>query len=597
MRYFLIALIINFSFAINFLETTEKLISIEHELMNLDINETNESVLTNLITQKDAILKSILLSDKSKTLEAGFDIADYSDRLNLLKQRIKINGVRDNLVAVYRDELEVKKIRLYEVMYKALNYSADEQSELRGKKQILKFLEKIKADFDIKISIEIENLYIKYKNIESVSVVSEFKKSYENFIETKVAYLDIVNFFIKNVDKLDNQNIIIKVLKISYLEAVLNNLEYIKSINLYLNHYFDIKLGKLIVAIFIFFIFLTVNLYFLYLVFKIKRDSQINRFIKSSLKLPLQLFILIYGFEIAVKNSFEFSEVLENFNSFYIILLIFAIYRLINNAILYFSENILLNYPNIRQELINFLIVIFKIFLFIILLLVILKELGYNITAIVASLGVGGIAIALAAKDTLTNFFGLINIILDNSFSQGDIIKTDNFEGSVVEIGIRSTTIRTFTNELVTIPNSKLSDGIVINMTKRKIGRRIKFYLKVSFDSDRESIEEVVSKIEKMLIEHSEIADDSMQNSLGIVNGSKILKLEDALGVRKTLAVFVDNLSPYSIDILIYCYAKSTDWLIWSKTKEDIILKSLDIVKESNLKLVYPINVTKIECS
>jgi len=597
LRYFLIALIINFSFAINFLETTEKLISIEHELMNLDINETNESVLTNLITQKDAILKSILLSDKSKTLEAGFDIADYSDRLNLLKQRIKINGVRDNLVAVYRDELEVKKIRLYEVMYKALNYSADEQSELRGKKQILKFLEKIKADFDIKISIEIENLYIKYKNIESVSVVSEFKKSYENFIETKVAYLDIVNFFIKNVDKLDNQNIIIKVLKISYLEAVLNNLEYIKSINLYLNHYFDIKLGKLIVAIFIFFIFLTVNLYFLYLVFKIKRDSQINRFIKSSLKLPLQLFILIYGFEIAVKNSFEFSEVLENFNSFYIILLIFAIYRLINNAILYFSENILLNYPNIRQELINFLIVIFKIFLFIILLLVILKELGYNITAIVASLGVGGIAIALAAKDTLTNFFGLINIILDNSFSQGDIIKTDNFEGSVVEIGIRSTTIRTFTNELVTIPNSKLSDGIVINMTKRKIGRRIKFYLKVSFDSDRESIEEVVSKIEKMLIEHSEIADDSMQNSLGIVNGSKILKLEDALGVRKTLAVFVDNLSPYSIDILIYCYAKSTDWLIWSKTKEDIILKSLDIVKESNLKLVYPINVTKIECS
>lgn len=593
----MIALIINFSFAINFLETTEKLISIEHELMNLDINETNESVLTNLITQKDAILKSILLSDKSKTLEAGFDIADYSDRLNLLKQRIKINGVRDNLVAVYRDELEVKKIRLYEVMYKALNYSADEQSELRGKKQILKFLEKIKADFDIKISIEIENLYIKYKNIESVSVVSEFKKSYENFIETKVAYLDIVNFFIKNVDKLDNQNIIIKVLKISYLEAVLNNLEYIKSINLYLNHYFDIKLGKLIVAIFIFFIFLTVNLYFLYLVFKIKRDSQINRFIKSSLKLPLQLFILIYGFEIAVKNSFEFSEVLENFNSFYIILLIFAIYRLINNAILYFSENILLNYPNIRQELINFLIVIFKIFLFIILLLVILKELGYNITAIVASLGVGGIAIALAAKDTLTNFFGLINIILDNSFSQGDIIKTDNFEGSVVEIGIRSTTIRTFTNELVTIPNSKLSDGIVINMTKRKIGRRIKFYLKVSFDSDRESIEEVVSKIEKMLIEHSEIADDSMQNSLGIVNGSKILKLEDALGVRKTLAVFVDNLSPYSIDILIYCYAKSTDWLIWSKTKEDIILKSLDIVKESNLKLVYPINVTKIECS
>ncbi len=100
----------------------------------------------------------------------------------------------------------------------------------------------------------------------------------------------------------------------------------------------------------------------------------------------------------------------------------------------------------------NLIIKILYFVIIIIALLYILAQLGFNISAIIASLGIGGLAVALAAKDIIANFFASILLLFDNSFNQGDWVEVSGIEGTVVETGLRKTTIRTFDNCLVFLP-------------------------------------------------------------------------------------------------------------------------------------------------
>jgi MscS family membrane protein len=100
------------------------------------------------------------------------------------------------------------------------------------------------------------------------------------------------------------------------------------------------------------------------------------------------------------------------------------------------------------------------------------QKTGYLL--ILSTLGIGGLAFAMAAKDSLSNFFGGLNIMVDHIFKMGDWIKVGDVEGTVVEIGLRSTTVRTFDNALVTMPNAMVSTASVLNWNRRSVGRRIK---------------------------------------------------------------------------------------------------------------------------
>ena len=139
-----------------------------------------------------------------------------------------------------------------------------------------------------------------------------------------------------------------------------------------------------------------------------------------------------------------------------------------------------------------------------------LVQLGFDIKGVIASLGIGGIAIALAAKDTLTNFFGSLNIITDNSFSQGDWIEAGEVEGTVVDIRMRTTRIRTFENAMITVPNAQLANMSILNWSKRVIGRRIKMSLGITYDSKMSDIESLANDIKEMLQNHPLIATSKL---------------------------------------------------------------------------------------
>ena len=117
---------------------------------------------------------------------------------------------------------------------------------------------------------------------------------------------------------------------------------------------------------------------------------------------------------------------------------------------------------------------------FVAILSIVLNHFGIKMTAILSTLGIGGLAFALAAKDTLSNLFGGITILMDDIFRQGDWITIQEVEGTVVEVGVRSTTVRTFKNALVSVPNATIANHQVVNWSRRNIGRRIKMNIGVT---------------------------------------------------------------------------------------------------------------------
>ncbi len=109
-----------------------------------------------------------------------------------------------------------------------------------------------------------------------------------------------------------------------------------------------------------------------------------------------------------------------------------------------------------------------QVFFYLIAVLLVLQNLGYNVVGLLAGLGIGGLAVALAAKETLANLFGSLALLIDRTFQVGDTIKQGDIEGVVVNIGLRSTRVRTAEGYIVSIPNQLMTNAAVTNMTPGK---------------------------------------------------------------------------------------------------------------------------------
>ncbi len=194
--------------------------------------------------------------------------------------------------------------------------------------------------------------------------------------------------------------------------------------------------------------------------------------------------------------------------------------------------------------------------------LMVIQNLGYSISGLLASLGIGGLAVALAAKDTLSNIFGSLMIILDRPFLIGDWIKAGDMEGTVEEVGFRSTKIRTFAKTLITVPNNKIADMPLDNFS-RMPKRRIKLNVGVTYESTPAQMRGAVEQIRTMLKNHPAIDQEFM------------------------LVHFTD-FSESSLDILIYCFTKTTVWGAYLEAREDVSLKIMDILEQLGMGIAFP---------
>ncbi len=133
--------------------------------------------------------------------------------------------------------------------------------------------------------------------------------------------------------------------------------------------------------------------------------------------------------------------------------------------------------------------------------LIVLQNLGVNVTALLAGLGIGGVALAFAAQDTVANIFGTITILLDSPFKRGDHIKIAETEGFVENIGFRSTQIRTLYNSLVTLPNSVVAKEKIDNLSKRNGWIRFRHVIGFTYDANPKLIQSFLENLKYQLLQ------------------------------------------------------------------------------------------------
>jgi len=306
---------------------------------------------------------------------------------------------------------------------------------------------------------------------------------------------------------------------------------------------------------------------------------------------PLRLLILVFFFRKAME-VFLSNETLDIFfYGLYWFFFFWFLYEVVK-FLLYVTLSAKIRQQRMaRMEFFNLFLNISRVFIFFLFLVLILSRMGVDLTALITSLGIGGAIVGLSAKDTLTNFFDSIRLVSEDAFRQGDWIETKDVEGFVTEIGLTSTKLRTFDNALVTLPNTILANAFVKNWTRRMVGRRIKFHLRLKYSSDLREIDRVIYEIYEMLHSHPDIVN---KNKLRYINKMRktyedgLFNLEDKYGVRRTLLVYLDEIGEYSMNILVYAFSISVNWEEWLRVKQDVLKKILKIVDESELELAVP---------
>jgi MscS family membrane protein len=223
----------------------------------------------------------------------------------------------------------------------------------------------------------------------------------------------------------------------------------------------------------------------------------------------------------------------------------------------------------VDDQLIPLVQKVIKIIIVILGLLYLLSVLGVEITPLLAGASVGGLALALAAQDTLKNFFGSITIYTDSPFEVGDWIVFDGGEGVVEEIRVRSTRIRTFHNSVISVPNGILADLKIDNMGRRRF-RRFRTQIGITYDTPPDLIDAYITGLRAIVREHPKTKNDPYEISL-------------------------NDFGPSSLNILVYIFFEVENWSQELKARQEFMLEAIRLAKELNVRFAFPTTTLHIE--
>ena len=293
---------------------------------------------------------------------------------------------------------------------------------------------------------------------------------------------------------------------------------------------------------------------------------------------PLGYFILVQGLYISIMylhlpekiGQFETASMLY---SAYVLIISFIvlyfIFRLIEIIGLYIRNHNKGRVGTLDVQLIPLITKSLQIIVITIGILSILNNFGYNIISLLTGLGLGGLALALAAQTTLSNLFGSITIFSDRHMRIGDWVKIGETEGIVEEVGLRTTLIRRVDQALVTVPNSQFINTEVINYSAMR-KRKIEFFLRIEYGTQAKKIKEIVDGIKKIIEE-----DEKLDQSFHVVRFS--------------------DFEESSLNIFIYCFTRSTSMAEFYAAKEELNLKIMELLEELDVEIAVPSRTIRFE--
>ena len=251
------------------------------------------------------------------------------------------------------------------------------------------------------------------------------------------------------------------------------------------------------------------------------------------------------------------------FEGLIIILFTWVVLRVIDFVCFVLLHKAIADPTNHGEQIIPFIKDSVKLItVFISILLIFGAVFKFDIATLVAGLGIGGLAVALAAKESLENLLGSFTIFLDKPFAVGDLVKVDGIEGAVEKVGFRSTRIRTAENSLITLPNKKMVDSALDNLSLREF-RRVKFSVEVGLETSSDDLKKVTIAIENYL-----------NSNLETTNPENI--------------VMLDGFKESSFSIMITYFVKMMDYNLYLKTKEGVNFEILKIFKDNDLTFAMP---------
>ncbi|MDX2195930.1 MAG: mechanosensitive ion channel family protein [Cytophagales bacterium] len=223
----------------------------------------------------------------------------------------------------------------------------------------------------------------------------------------------------------------------------------------------------------------------------------------------------------------------------------------------------------LQEQLVPFINQLAKMVLFVILFFVMLGVVyKLNVGAIITGLGIGGVAVALAGKETLENLLASFTIFIDKPFISGDLIKVSGIVGNVETVGFRTTRIRTLDRSLMTLPNKQLIDSPLENLTTRKYHRAY-FKIGLPFGTSADAIKHVIQQIENTL------AKNPKTNS--------------------QVHVHFDGFGDYTLDVIVIYNAKAVEFEDFWKIKEEINYKIIEIMQKSGTDIEYPTQIVYVK--
>jgi len=241
---------------------------------------------------------------------------------------------------------------------------------------------------------------------------------------------------------------------------------------------------------------------------------------------------------------------------------VWAIYRLVDLLSAHFTALAAGTETRVDDILIPLIRRAVKIVTLAFVVLFVAQNLDIDITSLLAGLGIGGIAFALAAKDTVENLFGSVTVLVDRPFQIGDWVVIGDQEGTVEEIGFRSTRVRTFYNSRITIPNSTLVNTAVDNLGAREY-RRFKCTIGVQYDTPAEKIEAFCEGIRELIRRHPYTRKDYYM-------------------------VYFNAFADSSLDILLYVFFQTPDWATELRERHRLLLDIVRLAHRLGVEFAFP---------
>lgn len=362
--------------------------------------------------------------------------------------------------------------------------------------------------------------------------------------------------------------------------GILQDIKFLKDLQNFLAHtVFDVSILRITFAIIVILLSLVLRQFFVKFIIKFlkkltgRSNNKLDDELVCAFEKPSCFLFLILGIWLA-SIILKLPDGARNFidaavRSMIIFSIFWTAYRASNTLSSFLQIVVQKTETRLDDIMLPFIRSGLKVIIVVLAVITILQEWRFDVGGILAGLGLGGLAFALAAKDTASNLFGSITIMLDKPFAIGDWIKTPHVEGTVEALGFRSTRIRTFAQALVTIPNSVMSNDPITNWSRRG-KRRISFRLGITYKTSTAKMKECVNRIREMLENHPEVHP-------------------------QTTFVYFEKFGDSALEIFLYFFTNTTNWQQFLEVQQDVNLKIMNILEEVGVSVAFPSRSIYIE--